>query len=481
MTPGGRHVIIGAGPAGLTAAWQLVNDNHPCTVLERELQPGGLARTIWRNGYGFDIGGHRFYTKSAEIQHLWQQVLGDDFLSVKRLSRIYYRGKFFDYPLKIWNALAGLGAGPSAAVLASYLYRQLRPLPQEDTFEQYVINRFGGRLYNTFFREYTEKVWGVPCAEISSAWAAQRIQGLSLAQAARSALFGHRAADAKTLIDRFDYPRLGPGQLWERLADQVCDGGGEIRYGQRVTAIHHDGHRRITRVETTPESPTGSAPPATAHTVDQLYSSMPLQALLLCLNPQPSEAVLAAARALRYRDFLTVNLCLEGGELFPDQWIYIHEPRVRVGRIQNFRNWSPNLTPGNGATGIGMEYFCTESDDLWSAPDEELCERARRELRALNLAEGATVVDAFVVRVKKAYPFYDSACAANLAVVRDYLAPFENLHPMGRNGLHRYNNQDHSMLTAIRAVENATRGCRHDLWDVNADAVYLEKTQKDSN
>lgn len=472
MTSSGRHVVIGAGPAGLTAAWQLIHQNQPCTVLEQDAQPGGLSRTIWRQGYGFDIGGHRFYTKSPEIQRLWRQVLGDDFLSVKRLSRIYYRGKFFDYPLKAGNALAGLGVGPSLAVLASYLHRKVRPLPREDTFEQYVINRFGKRLYDTFFREYTEKVWGVPCEEISSAWAAQRIQGLSLAAAVRSAVLGRRADDAKTLIDEFDYPRRGPGQLWDRMADNIAAGGGDLRFGHRVTAIHHDG-RRITSVEAAAAGPAGPAPPALP--VVHLYSSMPLQALLFSLNPRPPAAVLAAARALRYRDFITVNLCLEGGDLFPDQWIYIHEPRVRVGRIQNFRNWSPALTPGPHATGIGMEYFCAEGDDLWTASDEKLCERARRELDHLGLARGAAVKDAFVVRVKKAYPFYDTACAENLRLMRDYLSSFENLHPMGRNGLHRYNNQDHSMLTALRAVENATRGHQHDLWEINAEASYLEK------
>jgi len=472
------NIIIGAGPAGLTAAYALATAGHRARIIERETEPGGLARTIWHNGYGFDIGGHRFYTKSPEIQTIWREVLGADFHSVQRLSRIYYDGKFFDYPLRPWNALAGLGPAASAAIVASYIRRKLAPLPCEHNFEQFITNRFGDRLYRTFFKTYTEKVWGMPCAEIQSDWAAQRIQDLSLASAIGNAFFKRSATSSRSLIDQFDYPRLGPGMLWQRMADRISDAGSRIDYQQQVTAIQHDGHGTVTRVLHQPllfANTCSAVPQPTEAPVHELFSSMPLQALIQALQPHPPESVLAAARALRYRDFLTVNLCMQGENPFPDQWIYIHSPQVRVGRIQNFRNWSRDLVPTPNSIGIGMEYFCTAGDDLWTMPDDQLCGLATDELRRLGLSGNLQLADAFVMRVKKAYPVYDADFASNINTIKAWLTTVKNLHTIGRNGLHRYNNQDHSMLTALRAVDNVLRGTNNDLWQINADTEYGEK------
>ncbi len=464
-------VIIGAGPAGLTAAYELMKTGRGSVIVERDTQVGGLARTVWYNGYGFDIGGHRFFTKMDRVQATWGELLGKDFIKVPRLSRIYYRNRFFNYPLKPWNALFGLGIINSARVMASYLWRQVRPLPHEEFFEQYVINRFGDRLYRIFFKTYTEKVWGIPCTEIRSDWAAQRIKGLCLLQAVKSAFLGESGGKVKSLIEQFDYPRLGPGMLWERMEKQVLQAGNQSIKGREVVRIDHDGQGKVLRlVHVAADNPAD-----VQETVGSYYfGSMPLRTLLQRMNPAPPPEVMQAAQSLRYRDFITVNLILDDTELFPDNWIYVHSPDVRVGRIQNFRNWSKDLVPEEGHTGIGMEYFCFEGDDLWSMDDSALISLAQDELRRLGLAKKANVTDGFVIRVKKAYPMYDEKFADNLAVIRHYLDQFTNLQQIGRNGLHKYNNQDHSMLTAMLAVENLQARAHHDIWSVNSDTDYQE-------
>ncbi len=443
-----------------------------CIIIERGDQVGGLARTLWHKGCGFDIGGHRFFTKVERVERLWRDLLGSDFISVPRLSRIHYKGRFFHYPLRPWNAFWGLGIGNSALVLSSYLWRQVRPLPREDFFEQYVSNRFGDRLYRVFFKTYTEKVWGIPCAEIRSDWAAQRIKGLCLMQAVKSAFFGDRGGKVKSLIDKFDYPRLGPGMLWERMADEIQQGGSRVMPGREVWRIDHDGAGRILRVmHAAADDDGGDLEEAVG---EHYFSTMPLRTMLSRMNPPPPEDVLAAARALRYRDFITVNLVLSGGNLFPDNWIYVHSPEVKVGRIQNFRNWSRDLVPDAEHTGIGMEYFCFEGDDLWNMDDDAMIELARDELARLGLARDAKAISGFVVRVKKAYPMYDENFADNIAVIREWLDSFENLQQLGRNGLHKYNNQDHSMVTAMLGVENLLQKTGHDIWAVNTDGDYQE-------
>ena len=461
-------MIIGAGPAGLAAAYELVRQGRKPVVLEKSNQIGGLARTETQRGYYFDVGGHRFFTKIGSVARIWRQMAGGDFIKVTRMSRIYYRGRFFNYPLRFFNALLNLGIAESLLVVLSYVKSKLFPFQQEGTFEQWVSNRFGERLYRTFFKTYTEKVWGIPCSSIRADWAAQRIKGLSLIVAVANALFGSRRA--KSLIEEFDYPLRGPGQMWQRFAEAIDAGGGRICVRSEVACIHHE-EGRITGVTCSDDGK------AVSVAVDQLISSMPVNRLISRFDPAPPEKVLEAARGLHYRAFIIVILIIGRKDLFPDQWIYIHNPEVRVGRIQNFKNWSAAMVPDATTTSIGMEYFCTEGDDLWTMPDEGLIAVASRELSLLGMAEEGDVVDSFVVRQADAYPVYDESYQKHLEVIRDYLDPIKNLQTIGRSGMHRYNNMDHSMYTGILAAENVL-GARHNLWEVNEEEEYLEETRE---
>jgi protoporphyrinogen oxidase len=463
-----RVIIVGAGPGGLTAAYLLAQEGVPVTVLESDDVVGGLSRTVQYKEYRFDIGGHRFFTKSQPVEAMWEEVLGSEFISVPRLSRIYYDGKFFNYPLKAMNALTGLGVWRSVQVVASYLRSRLFPTPKETNLEEWVSNRFGRRLYQIFFKAYTEKVWGIPCTEITAEWAAQRIQNLSLAKAILSATpLMSRSKEIRTLIDEFRYPRLGPGQMWELTTARIEELGGEVLLNHRVTGIHvEDG--RVTAVSA--ETPAGARRFDTGHVI----STMPIRALVRALDPAPPPAVRAAGDALNYRDFLVVALILKQENPFPDNWIYVHAPDVRVGRIQNFNNWSPAMVPVPGRTCLGMEYFCFEGDGLWNSPDADLVALATREIGQLGLADPARLEDATVVRMPKAYPVYDVAYADHLATVRSHVSDIANLQLVGRNGMHKYNNQDHSMLTAMMAVANM-QGGTHDLWSVNTDFEYHEE------
>ncbi|MBI5446361.1 MAG: NAD(P)/FAD-dependent oxidoreductase [Deltaproteobacteria bacterium] len=461
-------LILGGGPAGLAAAHELVARGHRPTVCEARSQVGGIARTETYKGFGFDIGGHRFFTKNERIDRLWRRRMGADFLKVARLSRIYYRGRFFQYPLSLPNTVANLGLRESALIALSYGAARVFPHPEEENFEQWVSNRFGQRLYETFFRTYTEKVWGIPCTRIQADWAAQRIQGLSLAAAVANALLGGRRA--KSLIDEFDYPRLGPGMMWERFRDEIERGGGRVRCGCEAVRLTHDG-RRVTGVGLRENGRDLDV------RADQIISSVPLHRLVRLLEPAAPEPVLRAASHLTYRSFLMVGLLVDRPALFPDQWIYVHSPDVKVGRIQNFKNWSAALAPDPARTNVGMEYFCDEGDELWCLPDSALGALAARELGALGLAEAADVCDSFVVRQPDAYPIYDQGYKEHLTVIREYLAGFENVQTVGRAGMHRYNNMDHSMLTGILGAENAV-GAQHDLWAVNDEEEYLEEGQR---
>jgi protoporphyrinogen oxidase len=464
-----RVLVVGAGPAGLTAAFALAERGAAVIVLEKDVRPGGIARTEAYKGFLFDIGGHRFFTKEAAVNALWRRWLGDEFLRRPRQSRIYYGGRFFHYPLRAFNALAGLGVWQSVAVLASYLRARLRPSPVEETFEQWVSNRFGRRLYEIFFKTYTEKVWGIPCSEIRAEWAAQRIKGLSLPSAIRNALLPPRGEVIKTLIEEFDYPRRGPGQMWERVTALVGEAGQRVEFGEDVTVLRHAGGRVH---EVVSRGPAGEA----VRTATHVISSMPLQELVLKLDPPPPPAVVAAARRLAYRDFLTVVLILDAPRLFDDNWIYVHSPGVKVGRIQNFKNWSPEMVPDARYTSLGLEYFCQEGDALWTMADADLVALGARELEQIGLARAAGVVDGTVVRQPKAYPIYDAEYAACLETIAAWLPALGNLQTIGRNGLHKYNNQDHSMLTALAAVDNVA-GAAHDLWAINTERSYHEEVR----
>jgi protoporphyrinogen oxidase len=460
-------IIGGAGPAGLTAAHELVQNGVPPLVLEAADQVGGLARTeVWQ-GYRIDIGGHRFYTKDPEVQELWEDLLGADFLRRRRLSRIYFNRRFYQYPLSLANVIGNLGIIESLRIVASYVGAQLRPLHPEETFEQWVVNRFGHRLFNTFFKTYTEKVWGIPCAEIRAEWAAQRIKGLSFTTAVANALFRRR--NVRSLIEEFHYPRLGPGQMWERCRDRVEALGGRVLLRTPLRGFRWEG-RRVTAVRV------GEGENVRELEAVHYISSLPLDRLVLTMDPPPPTRILQAARGLRYRDFILVALVVNRSQLFPDNWVYVHAPEVRVARIQNFKNWSPDMVPDPTRTCLGMEYFCTRDDDLWRTEDTRLVELAARELEQLGLAQSVDVEKGCVIRQPKAYPIYDGDYRGHLRVLQDFLAGFENLQTIGRNGMHRYNNQDHSMLCGLFAARNVL-GTGYDLWAVNTERSYYEEQQ----
>lgn len=464
-------VIIGAGPAGLTAAYELENAGKKTIVFEKDSLVGGIARTENFKGYGVDIGGHRFYTKVPEVEAMWQAVLGDDFLRRSRLSRIYYHNKFFYYPIRLFDALRKLGFVESLRVAGSYLWSRINPYPQEENFEEWVSNRFGKRLYQVFFKTYTEKVWGIPTTEIKAEWAAQRIKGLSLTTAVKNALFRSEGNKVKTLIEAFDYPRRGPGMLWTRVKEILETQGHQVVTEADVVELRMEGNR-VSHVI----ARNGSKMMVACG--DHVISSMPLRELILKMTPSPPAEVVEAARRLTYRDFLTVALVVRRDDLFPDNWIYIHSPEVRVGRIQNFKNWSPEMIPAANpdTTCLGLEYFCNEGDVLWQMSDEALIALGRKELAQIGLALEEDVIEGVVYRQVKAYPVYMGEYQAYLQTIKTYLGSIENLQTAGRNGLHMYNNQDHSMLTAMLAVKNIL-GERHDIWAVNTERSYHEETR----
>jgi protoporphyrinogen oxidase len=460
---------VGAGPAGLTAAWELAVRGYKPVVYEKYRLVGGISRTEQYKGNRFDIGGHRFFTKVPEVSDLWHTWMGEELLRRPRLSRIFYDGKFFYYPLRAFNALANLGFLRSVAIVLSYLRFKLFPYPREDNLEQWVTNRFGRELYRIFFKTYTEKVWGIPCTEIRAEWAAQRIKGLSLPSAVRNALFRPKGEIIKTLIEEFEYPMHGPGMMWEYAARALQERGGEVHLQADVMRVTHE-DCRVTGVWVANSAGESWRP------AEYVISSMPLTELIRKLDPPAPPAILAAAGHLGYRDFLSVVLLIRQPRLFDDTWIYIHSPEVRVGRIQNFKNWSPHMVADPSTTSLGLEYFCNEGDDLWRLPDAELIALGTREIEQIGLARAADVVDGVVVRQLKAYPVYDSVYASHLDTLKAYLAGFENLQTVGRNGLHKYNNQDHSMLTAMLAVRNL-EGEKHDLWEVNTERSYHEEVR----
>ena len=470
LAPGDRILVCGAGPAGLTASYLLARGGYSVCALESDSQVGGLARTVRYKDFRFDIGGHRFFTKIPEVKAFWDEVLGRELIEVPRLSRIHYRGRYFHYPLRAKEALLGLGPWEAALILLSYLRARLQPSPVEENFEQWVSNRFGHRLYQIFFKTYTEKVWGVPCTEIRAEWAAQRIQGLSLARALLEATsLQKRSPDIRSLIHKFKYPRLGPGQMWERCGDLLNHAGGELRLHHRITAFELAGDRIVAARVATPAG-------EQRFEAEHFISTMPLAALVQSLGPAVPDSVRTAAKELTYRDFILVALILDQPGLFPDNWIYVHTPGINVGRVQNFNNWSPALVPDANKTCLGMEYFCSEGDGMWESKNEELIALASRELGALGLARGARVIDGTVVRMPKAYPVYNAAYRRHLKTIRAFVDAIPNLQTIGRNGMHKYNNQDHSMYTAMLAVANL-EGATHDLWAVNSDFEYHEEQQ----
>ncbi|MGH4009834.1 MAG: NAD(P)/FAD-dependent oxidoreductase [Pseudonocardiaceae bacterium] len=464
-------VIIGAGPAGLTAAYELIRNKVPATVLEADDVIGGISRTVERDGWRFDIGGHRFFTKVPRVEALWHEILpGGEFLLRPRCSRILYRGRFYDYPLRPFGALRNLGAAEAARCLLSYAWARLRPPADQSHLEGWVTARFGYRLYRHFFKTYNEKVWGVAATEIQSDWAAQRIKDLSLANAVLNGLRpGRNQKQITSLIEEFHYPRYGPGMMWERCCELVEAAGSKVHLNQPVTRIQHEGGR-VVSVEATAEGAVTSYP------CTHLISSMPLPDLVGAMDPPAPPTVRAAAGELRFRDFLTVALVVPESQAFPDNWIYVHSPQVQVGRIQNFGAWSPAMVKP-GRTCLGLEYFVFSGGELWELPDADLIELGIYELATLELVDPGQVEAGYVVRIPKAYPVYDQDFRANVGVLRGWLAEHaRNVYPVGRNGMHRYNNQDHSMLTAMLTVDNILGRGDHDIWSVNVEAEYHEQS-----
>lgn len=458
--------VLGAGPAGLTAAYVLARRGARGVVFEADETVGGIAKTVVHGGYRFDLGGHRFFTKLHTVQELWEDVLGDDFLLRPRLSRIYYDGKFLAYPLQAKDVIARLGIVESLLCTMSYFRSRLRPRrrPQE-TFEDWVEARFGRRLYDAFFGPYTEKVWGIPGSEIRAEWAAQRIKNFSFTKAVLS-IVGLRREQVTTLIEEFHYPRLGPGQMWEAFQRRAEAGGVPVRLSHRVESVrHHEG--RVTHVAVAVDGERSVVP------VDAVLSSIPLSELVLSLDPPAPADVVDAARRLRYRELCLVALVIDGEQPFPDNWIYLHDPGTRAGRVQNFGAWSPDMVQP-GTTCLGAEYFCFEGDEIWELGEAEAVQLATDELARIGLVDPARVVDGVKVRVPRAYPMYDGDYREAVQVLRGFLAGFDNLQTFGRNGLHRYNNQDHSMWTAVLATLNLIDGTDHDVWSVNIEEAYLE-------
>jgi protoporphyrinogen oxidase len=471
--------VIGAGPAGLTAAYCLTKEMSSVVVIERDpIYVGGISRTVHYKDFMFDIGGHRFFSKSKEVVDLWQEILPDDFIERPRLSRIFYGGKFYSYPLNAFEALRNLGILRSAACMLSYAYARARPVPEARTFHDWVRNQFGEKLFSIFFKTYTEKVWGMSCDEISADWAAQRIKGLDLGVAVVNALkraLKPRSAPrkaggpvVKTLIESFQYPRKGPGMMWEAAARKIVQRGGQVLMGRELQRLTFDPARKLWRIEVTTAD--GGVENYTARHV---ISSAPVRDLMDKLAPRPISYL--HARELRYRDFITVALMVRKPDLFDDNWIYIHDPAVKVGRVQNFRSWSPEMVPA-GMSCLGLEYFCFEGDELWNAADTDLIALAKDEITRIGLIDAADVVDACVVRQPKAYPVYDDHYRDNVAMVRlDLETSYPTLHLVGRNGMHKYNNQDHAMMTAMLTARNILADERlYDIWDVNEDAEYHE-------
>jgi protoporphyrinogen oxidase len=460
--------VIGAGPAGLTAAFELAKAGglRPL-VLEASPHIGGISRTHLWGANRIDIGGHRFFTKSADVQRLWAEMMDEPMLQVPRLSRIFYRNKFYQYPLQIPNTVGNLGLLESFLMFASYVRMRLQPELPEDSFQSWVRNRFGDRLYRTFFKTYTEKVWGIPCTEIRADWAAQRIHGLSFVTAVLNAL--RNSGKVKSLIKTFDYPRLGPGMLWESCARKIEELGGRVVPNARAIRIHHEAGR-ATAVEVEHEGKT--------HTIrcGEVISSMPISTLVKNLTPDAPPMVLEAATGLRYRDFLIVALSCRKADIFPDNWIYIHSPEVRVGRIQNFRNWSPDMVAEGTGTVLGMEYFCSRGDDLWTKSDADLVALAKTEISHLGLAEKSDLgLEGHVIRELNAYPVYDAEYRPHVDTLRAYFHSFSNLQTVGRNGMHRYNNQDHSMLAGHHAALRLLGRPELDPWEVNTERSYYEE------
>ena len=465
--------ILGAGPAGLAAAHTLSRAGHPVVVIERDQRVGGLAKSIHYRGSILDFGPHRFFTKDPVVLKLWHEVLGSEQVTINRLTRIYYQGRYFRYPIRALEVLRKVGIWESFRIVLSYLGAQLFPLRHPRNFAEWVQSRFGKRLFQIFFEKYTEKLWGIPCDQISADWAAQRIKGLSLMKAIRSAILGNDGK-VKTLIDQFQFPRLGSGQLYERMAQQIQAQGQQIWLNTEVISLHHDQSQvRYLRLRDRHSGTEQTVP------CQHVISSIPISILIQQIDPAPPPSVVTYAQDLKFRNTVLVYLWVEGRSLFPDNWLYIHEPSVQLGRVTNFANWSPDMHPNPQQTPLCCEYWCNFDDPLWQQPESDLLEQAEHDLRQIQLLQDQPVVDGFTVRLPRTYPIYAGDYQVALSEIQKYVSSFDNLQLIGRYGSFKYNNQDHSLLMGILAAENVLTPSQHNLWAINSDSEYQEEARSD--
>ncbi|MCX6640344.1 MAG: NAD(P)/FAD-dependent oxidoreductase [bacterium] len=462
-------IVIGAGPSGLAAAYELATHSVPVVVVELLDQVGGLSRTIRKNGARFDVGPHRFFTKNMEVHQLWSDLLKEDLLSVPRLTRIYYKSKFFYYPISPMNALFGMGPLSAANVIASYMAVRIRQKlsPREPVnFEDWVVNQFGRQLFEIFFKTYTEKVWGIPCTQIGADWAGQRIKGLSLWTAVVDAVFKPKNKSIKTLVDEFVFPRLGAGMFYEQMAKAIEGNGGKILLGREAVNFRHEGGKVRSVIVKDSNGATeeieGSA----------FLVSSPLTDGIQGFNPVPPNEVLEAARGLRYRAHVGVDIDVEGNP-FPDNWIYVHAREVVLARIANYRNFSKDMASNSSTSPLTVEYFCFKGDSIWKQSDEALIELAKVELQRMKVLKPEQVQFGFVVRNEKAYPVIELGYEKKMDMLKKYIATFDNFQPIGRCGMFKYNNQDHAIATGLLAARNVLGG-NFDVWSVNIDAEYHE-------
>ncbi len=468
-----KNIIIGAGPAGLAAGHELAKKGKQVLILEKEAQVGGLCRTVNFKGYKFDFGGHRFFTKNPEVEKFWKDILKEDFLIRQRLSRIYYQKKFFAYPVKVMDALKKLGLVESFLIGLSLFYTKFKKLfirKKEKTFEDWVVNRFGTRLFNHFFKSYTEKLWGISVNELGADWAAQRMKDLSLTQLLKSIVFKSKEGQIKSLIEEFQYPKYGPGMLFEKVAEEIKNLGGEIKLNTDLKQVIHKDNK-IQKIIIQDENDEQQE-----LTADNFISSVPLNIMLKKLTPVMPDEIKELVDKMRFRAFFDVCLIVNKKNIIDDNWIYVHEPEVDLLRLQNFKNWSPFMSSDKNKTPIGAEYVCWPNDELWDKSDDELIVIAKRELEKIGLIDSKLIEDAMVIKNKYAYPVYHLDYKDDLEKIFKYLSDFKNLQMIGRSGLYRYNNMDHSILTGFYAARNIM-GEQNNILNINADEEYHEENK----
>ena len=466
--------ILGAGPAGLASALELVrNGIKDIVLLDRNPVTGGLSRTENREGYLFDVGPHRFFTNNKEINSLWKSTLGNDFQAVNRLTRIYYNNKFFNYPIKAGDVITKLGVFELSHAMFSYLGSKFRINAKEDTFEDWISNKFGRKLFKTFFKTYTEKVWGIPCDQIGAEWAAQRIKGLDIIQVIKNSFNLTGKGSIKTLVDQFDYPVKGAGQMYEAWADEITRAGGKIILNATVKKIHTTDHK-ITSVIYNVDNTEYEI------TANQYFSSIPLTHFFYLQASEVDKKIRNAVDALYYRDHITVDLLIDTEDVFPDQWIYIHAPEVKMARIANYNNFSKTMVKHEKKTALSVEYFVFQNEELWKMSDADVIELAKEELNLTKLVSKERVLKGWVVRETESYPTYYLGFKEHYSLLQNEIDKYSNLFPIGRGGMYKYNNQDHSIMSGLLASRNyVSKERKYNLWDINVDAEYHEGASRE--